>query len=105
MVGSCCPQTSAKHRSPQETRRGCRLRLAERNAVLFAPLDGDLPKFGLLEPIPSVPQVVFGKQAFEQPKGACTANAAVEIISHPCVSQCFGEAVHDGPLVDIELAG
>ncbi len=37
------------------------LSLAEGNAVLFAPLDGHLPKFDLLEPIPSVPQVIFGK--------------------------------------------
>ena len=37
------------------------LSLTEGNAVLFAPLDGHLPKFDLLEPIPSVPQVVFGK--------------------------------------------
>jgi len=37
------------------------LSLTEGNAVLFAPLDGHLPKLYLLEPIPSVPQVVFGK--------------------------------------------
>jgi hypothetical protein len=34
----------------------------------------------------------------------CTADAAMEIIPHLCVSQCLGEVVHDGPLVDIELA-
>jgi hypothetical protein len=37
----------------------------EGNTVLFAPLDGHLPKFGLLELIPSVPQVVFGEEVFE----------------------------------------
>jgi hypothetical protein len=37
------------------------LSLAEGDAVLFTPLDGHLPKFDLLEPIPSVPQVVFGE--------------------------------------------
>jgi hypothetical protein len=37
------------------------LDLTERNAVLFAPFDGNLSEFDLLEPIPRVPQVVFGK--------------------------------------------
>jgi hypothetical protein len=37
------------------------LKLTEGNAVLFAPLDGHLPKFDLLKSIPSVPQVVFRK--------------------------------------------
>ena len=37
------------------------LRSTEDNAVLFTPLHCDLSKFGLPEPIPSVPQVVFGK--------------------------------------------
>jgi hypothetical protein len=37
------------------------LKLTEGNAVVFAPLDGHLPKFDLLKPIPSVPQVVFRK--------------------------------------------
>jgi len=37
------------------------LKLTEGNAVLFAPLDGHLPKFDLLKLIPSVPQVIFRK--------------------------------------------
>jgi len=37
------------------------LSLTEGNAVLFAPLDGHVPKFDLLKAVPSVPQVVFGK--------------------------------------------
>jgi hypothetical protein len=37
------------------------LSLTVGNAVLFTPFDGHLPKFDLLEPIPSVPQVVFGE--------------------------------------------
>src|ERR1700693_370218 len=79
------------------------LGLTERNVVLFAPFDGHLPEFDLLEPIPRVPQVVFGKQMFEQAEGACTADTTMEIIPRLRVFQCLGEAVHDGPLVDIEL--
>lgn len=37
------------------------LGLVECDAVLLTPLDGHLPKLDLFEPIPSVPQVVFGE--------------------------------------------
>ena len=79
------------------------LRSTEDNAVLFTPLHCDLSKFGLPEPIPSVPQVVFSKKAFEQAEGARAANGAMEIIPQLRLCQRFGEAVHDGPLVDVEF--
>ena len=37
------------------------LSLTVGNAVLFTPFGGHLPKFDLLEPIPVVPQIVFGE--------------------------------------------
>jgi hypothetical protein len=41
------------------------LSLTDRNAILFAPLGGHLPKFEVLELVPGVPQGVFVQQAFE----------------------------------------
>jgi hypothetical protein len=84
-------------------RPGLRLRLAEPNAVLFAPLRCDLPKFDLLELIPSVPQVVFVEQPLEKAEGASAANGAMEITSQSRIFQRLSETVHDRPLVDVEL--
>jgi hypothetical protein len=82
---------------------GLRLRLAEDNAVLFAPLHSDPSKFDLLELIPRVPQVVFAEQSFENAEGAGAANGAAEITSQSSIFQIRREAVHDRPLVDVEL--
>ena len=60
-----------------------RAALAKDNAVLFAPLHSDLSKFDLFEPIPSVPQVVFSKQMFEQAEGARATNGRMKIIPQP----------------------
>ena len=99
----CHKRSSSKSHPKRTASLESPLALTEGNVVLFAPFDGHLPEFDLLEPIPCVPQVVFGKQAFEQAEGACTADATTEIIPRLRVFQCLGKAVQDGPLVDIEL--